>query len=137
LSGIGIKIEAFSALVELLEGKTLIQSFHLVDCSIGDQGVILISEAVKENEVLQTLALPMNGITDIGARAIAEILVDNNTTIKVLNLSSNKIQDKGVCAITQAISYNSTLEKIHLCDNPHVFSLIDMKFKSSTVKRLN
>jgi hypothetical protein len=51
--------------------------------------LVLIPGVLKRNEVIQSLALLMNNITDIGARAIAEVLETTNTTIKFLNLSGN------------------------------------------------
>jgi NLR family CARD domain-containing protein 3 len=89
LSRGGVKFEGFSVLVELLERSTTINSLCLVDCDIGDQGLVLIPGVLKRNEVIQSLALLMNNITDIGARAIAEVLETTNTTIKFLNLSGN------------------------------------------------
>jgi len=83
-------------------------SLIVTDCIIGDNGVITIANALKNNTILTILKLNSNNIGDIGVIAIADAL-KNNTILTTLNLNSNNIGDNGVNAIADALKNKKEL----------------------------
>jgi len=80
------------------------------------EGLIPLTDALHNNDTLQTINLSYLGIEDEGAKAIAEALKVNKT-LKTLNLKYNKISDEGAKAIAEALKVNTTLTTIHLNHN--------------------
>jgi Ran GTPase-activating protein (RanGAP) involved in mRNA processing and transport len=66
--------------------------------------------------VLVELDLRWNQIEDLGASAVANMLVKNKS-IRTVNLRSNRIQDKGSSVIAIGIKKNKVITKIALNGN--------------------
>lgn len=62
------------------------------------------------------LDLAENKIKSPGAKAIAEVLNDNNT-IKTLNLSRSEFKDKDAACLAEGIRVNQTLVLLDLSHN--------------------
>uniref|UniRef100_A0A7S1Y5N2 Uncharacterized protein n=1 Tax=Grammatophora oceanica TaxID=210454 RepID=A0A7S1Y5N2_9STRA len=59
--------------------------------TIGDEGAIAFANALKENSTLQELFLGGNLITDRGAQAFVDLLVDANCTLQIIDLTDNNV----------------------------------------------
>ncbi|KAL0238025.1 hypothetical protein GEMRC1_012499 [Eukaryota sp. GEM-RC1] len=77
--------------------------------SIGNQGVLALSEVLKVNETISSLNLTSNSIGAEGARALSEVLKVNSVITKI-DLTSNSVGNEGAKAFVKAVSENS------LCD---------------------
>jgi len=109
----GIKVA--QAVAKVIQGSTTITKLILKDNMIGDDGVILLLEALKGNTTLQELAIPHNGITAKGAKEIAKWL-SGNKTLKILHLFDNQIGDEAVIEILDSLKDNQVIEMIQLMD---------------------
>ena len=94
----------------------LINSLNLAGNEISDDGVKAIAEALKENTSVTNLDLRYTKIGDDGAKAIAEAL-KKNTSVTNLDLSSNKISDEGAKAIAEALTVNTTITRLDIHKN--------------------
>lgn len=93
-----------------------LESLHLGNNEIGDQGASQLGEALLINTALKEINISDNVIDDIGASAIATSLKKNHT-LKVLWLRSNTIGNIGAVAVAEAIKVNKTLSDIYLNQN--------------------
>ena len=76
--------------------------------SIGDNGAVALSEALKTNLTLTSLELRNNKIGDNGAVALSEAL-KINPTLTTLDLHSNSIGPNGVQALSEPRNTNTTV----------------------------
>jgi hypothetical protein len=93
----------------------------ITDLSIDTNPLIpdkMFSSLFVEGEYgIRVLSLRANGITNIGAKAIATHLKTNRTIVS-LNLWHNRIEKDGADAIAEAIKGNPTLFSLNLAHNP-------------------
>lgn len=66
--------------------------------------------------VLRELQVCRNGITDVGARSLADALATNKT-LRVLNMRDNQLGDTGTVAIAEACKKNFSLKELDLSLN--------------------
>ena len=107
------------AVMLVLTGNTSLTKLGLANFGsnkITDVGAKAIALALKENETLKSLDLAHNQITDVGAEAIALALKENKT-LTSLDLESNQITDVGAEAIMLALTENKTLASLNLNNN--------------------
>ncbi len=81
-------------------GKSLHLPFAALTRPLGDAGLRLICDGLKENKSVTALDLPDNNITDVGAAILAEAIKDN-PSLTQLQLAYNKIGDQGAIALAQ------------------------------------
>lgn len=86
---------------------------------LGDIGVLAITAGLRtpRNITLKELCLGANGITDVGAEALAAVLAEGRTRLHRLSLRDNAIGDRGAEALAAALATNSTLEELDLWGN--------------------
>jgi NLR family CARD domain-containing protein 3 len=143
LTGKGIAAVARS----LAQKESSLVSLTLVGCNIGLDGAVLLAKALESNTSLKALSLESNRITDRGARAIWEAIVNpphaklvminlaNNALsddallrlgrfvkLKDIRLDHNDISDAGALSICGAVTGGSSLEYLNLCNNPRISS---------------
>ena len=75
----------------------------------------LLSIALK-NSSINILNISNNLIGDLGAKWIADMLVDNSN-LETLKLGHNEIGDEGIKALANALKHNSTLLTLELNNN--------------------
>jgi hypothetical protein len=88
---------------------------------LGDSEVQLLMDALVDgNQTLETLHLDQNAITDQGASFIAEAL-PSLFALKTLALPDNPVRSRGATEILRAIPENYTLETFIVpCGNPQI-----------------
>jgi len=82
-----------------------VQTLSLTACSIGDDGIAIIAEALAQGDCssqLHSLNLAGNYISDKGAIALAAAL-SKCSSLSLLNLSNNQVHAEGAKAIARAI----------------------------------
>ena len=84
--------------------------------SISDAGAVALAQTLIDNSTLDYLLLSSNSISDAGAVALAQAL-HYNSTPKKLFLFDNSISDAGAVALAQALHHNSTLGWLNLSNN--------------------
>lgn len=105
---------ATEKIVEVLKSHTGIKKVNLTDCGITDEAVSFLAELLKENHVIEELALERNRVGAEGAKALADALVINKG-LKTLNLLQNATRNFGEDTLGQFITmfhYNITLTKV-------------------------
>jgi len=101
-----------------LAGPTFGVQNGLLDYCLPSFKVIKLCQALLENNVVTSLNLSRNGLNNISAQYIAEMLInDTRCHLTELNLSCNAIEDAGAYAISQALEENNTLEVLNLEEN--------------------
>ena len=112
----GARVLADAITDGIKQGKTqTIADIGLEKNRIGDDGLLHLSNMLQENNMLHTLRLGKNDITQEGVvKSLAPVL-KKNTTLRLLDLSGNRqIGDLGAAALADALSFNQTLETMIL-----------------------
>ena len=66
-----------------------LQKVTLINCSITDEQLLPIVDAIRGHRMLETLQLYGNDIGNAGCEAIATLLIDPNYNLRYLNLGRN------------------------------------------------
>lgn len=129
-----ISIEGAYEVAEVLKINCTLQKFDISYCGIPKDGVVVISEAYRDNTTLGELViswgmdqitvntkveycqLSNKSIDDTGALIISNFLY-NNVYIKKLDVSCNRISDQGALAISNCLKNNNVLQKLDLSNN--------------------
>lgn len=75
----------------------------------------LLSDAIRNNQILQELDISHNGISDSGVRYLASSI--NGTSLKRLDLTGNGISDDGASYFISALQTNMKLTELSLSLN--------------------
>lgn len=121
--------EALSKLCAIPGRGSVLSHLRLSQCSIGDEGIVLLSNAATANPCigLTVLDISENNITSDGARTFAASLVNSWPNLAELNFSKNELDCEGVTSVMGALvsrcdrmdndpakERNSTLENLDL-----------------------
>lgn len=104
-------------LAKMLAINTSLQKLSLKKYRLRCDGMFTLSQHLLENNVLRVLDISCNEISADGAEALAVYLANPNCVLESLNISSNRLVDLGAKAMAQAISQNNTLIHIDLTNN--------------------
>jgi len=108
------------ALTSLLAKCPNLRELSLCRNYIGDTGALGLSEGLLASSSIEVLDLDTNGITDVGAIAIARALQQQGpdgatcTSLRSLDLRRNKIGSIGGVALAVALRYNVSLRHLML-----------------------
>ncbi|MFT7088077.1 MAG: hypothetical protein ACJAZX_001532 [Rickettsiales bacterium] len=113
-------------MAESLEKNTSLEQLNLGYNSIGDTGLIALAKALEKNKTLKSFTIGRSydknevAITDIGARAILEILEKRlNTTITELVIEGSQISPEILGRIRICLKDNQRLAKQPESANPN------------------
>lgn len=100
-------------------------ALYLSNNSIGDEGALVVAELISSRQLpIVKVGLNSNGITDIGATAIAGTLgkstCNQESILEVLGLSHNLITSAGAVCVARAVSENTSLQRLFLNYNSEV-----------------
>ena len=95
-----------------------IKKVLLGDCLIGDDGTVLLSASLKQNQVVEEVDLKGNNIRMDGCLALGSML-KLNSSIRVLSLEWNCIGlwERGLVGLAESLSLNRTLRSLDLRNN--------------------
>ncbi|KAK1735826.1 leucine-rich repeat protein [Skeletonema marinoi] len=134
------KLTLEEALPRLRSNDATLTTLDLGSDGIGNEGVVALAGALKENTTLTTLRLGFNGIGNEGAIALADVLKEN-TTLTTLRLEDNDIGKEGAIALAEALKENTTLTTLHLKNNKigneGAIALADVLKENTTLTTLN
>jgi len=89
----------------------------LQDTGITDEGAKYIAEMLKTNTAIDRLLLSWNRISDQGVELLADVLGNHNTTLQTLRLSNNKlISDSSADFLVEMLKKNQTLKCLDICN---------------------
>ena len=95
--------------------------------NLSNDEAVAIGDYLSKKSTLCELNLKFNGIGMLGAKKIAQALMDNTTSnLKKLDISHNPICDDGAIAFGNCLKTNNTLVKLDL-------SFIDITIKPMTI----
>ncbi len=97
-------------------GQCVIQSVRLSFNELMDEGALVASRFMANNDTIKCLDLSFNSIRDDGAIAIADGL-RSNKSLTILYLSGNLISSTGFRAIANCLAHNDTMTSLHLTGN--------------------
>jgi hypothetical protein len=142
LWGNKITSDGASILADGLCNNTTLGELYLNNNFISDKGVYSLTKVLSSNNsTLKILDLGTNGITDVGAQYLADML-KNNTTLTLLALTGNKISDRGVQFLAHVLTcHNTCLEELYVSQNIFVCNstvdiLLDMLLNNQSLKKL-
>ena len=93
-----------------------LQELSVYGCGISDEGAKSLANVLHHNSTIHTLGMQGNKICDKGAVALADAL-HHNSTLQSLNFSNNSIGNEGAVALADALHHNSTLQSLYLDRN--------------------
>ena len=86
-----------------LERMTKLEEIILPNNNLGDEGLNLLSKAIKQNQLQITkLNLSSNSFTHEGITALVDNL-EKMTSLKVLNLNNNLVKDEGLISLKKFV----------------------------------
>ncbi|XP_051787913.1 NLR family member X1 [Erpetoichthys calabaricus] len=101
----------------LLDSNCAIQSLHLCDNPLAEEGARILAETLVGSHSLKHLSLMHTDLGDGGAIALAAHLKDN-TGLEELNVAYNSICDHASLKLVEACRDHPTLDRVHLYLNP-------------------
>ncbi len=133
-----------AALAETLKsGNTTLTKLDLASSKFNDACVLLLAEALRlsAKPALTSLTLTNNGITDSGARALAEVFKVASCSLTAVSLGRNSITAEGGRALAEALKVNKTLERFDLSSTKigchGAQAVIDALKRNATIASLN
>jgi len=110
------KIDALKAtiLAEVLETNTTLEKLSLCDCNINDAVLNILLKALAKHPSLRHLDLAGNMIGVLGAKMLAEMLVENDILEELWLFRNYAICDEGVEALSKGLSKNNSLKLLKL-----------------------
>ena len=115
-----IGITGAKSLCTLLHTNKTLELLDLDNCGILDQGVVQLFSGCDQasfSNSLKHLYMDANGITEMGAVAIAEWCKNHKNTIKSLYVSINRLGDNGVKLICDSLYNSTSLKRISFDSN--------------------
>uniref|UniRef100_A0A672KD30 Uncharacterized protein n=1 Tax=Sinocyclocheilus grahami TaxID=75366 RepID=A0A672KD30_SINGR len=100
----GVTAKGCAALASALRSNSNLRELHLSLNSLGDRGLTLISDGLKDPLCkLEILTLWDCGVTDEGCAALSSALRSNPSQLRELSLSGNNVGDAGVKLLSDAL----------------------------------
>lgn len=121
---------------------TIIDGNRLDLCKqkIGPEGTKLVTQALINNNIINSLMLGADGILNEGAFAVSN-LIQHNQTIETVYLGCNLIDGKGANSLANALKVNKSVSGLWLKRNPigdeGVESLAEMLKFNNQIKSLD
>ena len=109
------RISSCYVIADTLRSCTNLRKFTLGNCSLSDEQLLPMIEAIGGNHKIEELCLYGHRIGDSSYEAIATTLLeDPNTNLRILNLSNNVVRenDNGAVAIINGLARNTKLEEL-------------------------
>ena len=113
LSKMGITSEYAKKFAKVISCNKVLKGLDISHNLLGDDGMCIICESLRDNETLQSLNISNNQITSNGAKGIAGDF-KGKCKLKNLDISDNNITDDGIIAI---INSDSILQEFNASNN--------------------
>ena len=117
VTGANLQSGGDRVVVDALRSCRNLQQILLGNCSITDEQLLPIVDAIRGLRVLEDLDLHHNNIGNTGCDAIAALLEDPNCNLHTLYLNNNTIDNEGATTIANSLTNNNKLQKLYLYNN--------------------
>jgi hypothetical protein len=87
----------------------------LMCTGIKQQGVSILSNAIRDSQFLEELNISHNSISDLGVQYLASVI--NSSALKRIDLSENDISDEGARCLAEMLETNTKLIQLSLSEN--------------------
>ena len=92
-------------------------SFSLINCGIDDDAVTVLTDTLKDSNIIKLLCLAVNKITGRGAATLATLL-ERNQKISIFSAPCNYVDNHGAAALAKSLQSCKYLKRIDLqCNN--------------------
>jgi len=102
-----------SYLRQIQDNDPRLEVIDLNRINLGDQGVVPVVEACRQNTFAKELLLRITKITDVGVTRLADVL-RHNCTLTHVDLYGNKIGDASAEALMSSLTSNYGLRRLNL-----------------------
>jgi len=102
-----------SVIKDGLAETNVLRSICLAWNGISDEGGVLLGQVIRDNSSLESIDVSHNRIGPNGAASLA-MGIKTNVTLKILILSDNPLRDTGAASIVRAIRDNNSLQTVVL-----------------------
>ena len=101
--------EGARCVAEMLKMNKVLQRVILTNCSITDNGIMMLSDALIVNQTLMVLSVSSNyGITLLGAHFLSNMLLIN-TSLRELWLYGTNISEDGATKLCKTLNQNNSV----------------------------
>jgi Ran GTPase-activating protein (RanGAP) involved in mRNA processing and transport len=141
-NGFGRNAAAVRSIADGMRSNTTVQQLDLQNCKLGDQGVSVLANAIRNASLLE-LDLHYNEITSVGVRALVDDNVEAVNTLTKLCLTYNSIKSEGVTILADAFGRNAmpSLKELDLrfcgIDNDGFAALVSALERDKSLQILN
>ena len=115
-----------SVITTTLRNCTNLNEISLPCCTITDEQLIPIVEAVQGHSSLERLGLNNNRVSNAGCDALATLLRDPNCNLHTLYLGANAIDNVGANTLVNSLVNNTKLKALYINANPIDASVHDI-----------
>ena len=105
-------------IAETLRSCTNLQHIDLCGCSITDEQLLPMVDAISGHRSLEELRLYGNRIGNTGCETLTTLLRNQNSNLQILNLEGNNIGNEGVTTLANGLLNNAKLRKLSLHAQP-------------------
>ncbi|NEO86574.1 MAG: hypothetical protein F6J87_20300 [Spirulina sp. SIO3F2] len=116
-----LKLGGVTQIAQMLEQNSNIETLDLVNVGMLDEGVKVLFASLKKNHTLRRLYIDANGISEVGARYIADyfthLKAENRQGLTGLFMAINRLGDAGATLIANAIEGYPHLQQLDLSSN--------------------
>ena len=96
-----------------LENNSTVQHLNLSKCTVTDQDIIALGNALMRNSTLQTLDIAWgSSITSAGWQALSVYLRNHNSTLKKIIVHDTDMNDESLMVLLNALVNNTTLKAL-------------------------
>jgi len=108
--------QSADALGFLIRHHRSMEEFRLVDTLLGENSIIPLTDALKENRILKRLFIVNCDLGPVEANILA-LKVSENTALHELQLCENNLGDDGVLNLCRGLAINTSLVTLNLRSN--------------------
>ena len=129
IDAIGIQLGDIASITTTLKWCSNLNFINISNCSITDEKLLPMVEALVGHPSLYMLQLDENLIGNEGCEILSRLLDDPSSDLKFISLRSNNVGNQGAIAFANSLA-NAKLESLSLFNNPADIS-VDSAFSKA------
>ncbi|EGG16096.1 leucine-rich repeat-containing protein [Cavenderia fasciculata] len=110
--------EGIIPIFRALKQNAIVESLDISSNNLTATSIGELCQALTSNKYIKYLKLENNGIGDSGAEKLANVIKNNGCSLKGLYLSDCQITSKGCSILALALESNTLIATLHLNSNP-------------------
>eukprot|EP01133_Synstelium_polycarpum_P005711 gene5711-6603_t len=113
----GLGDEGLIPISRALKQQAIVESLDLSDNNITIKGIRDLAVAINSNKSLLHLKLDNNPIGDEGLGVLCQVFKNNGNNIKSIYMSDCQITERGIALLANSLETNTTIVTIHINSN--------------------